>query len=105
MVWLAERADAQYEQQAAIKINRAIASSDAAAQLRHERQILASLDQVTDLTRNVNGITKKVGSVVDHIRAGKGTAGAFVWDDAIYLDLKEMVRDLKRNPWKFLWKE
>ncbi len=44
VVWLAERADAQYEQQAAIKINRAIASSDAAAQLRHERQILASLD-------------------------------------------------------------
>lgn len=44
VVWLAERADAQYEQQAAIKINRAIAASDAAAQLRHERQILASLD-------------------------------------------------------------
>lgn len=44
VVWLAERADAQYEQQAAIKINRSIASSDAAAQLRHERQILASLE-------------------------------------------------------------
>ena len=44
VVWLAERADAQYEQQAAIKINRAIAASDAAAQLRHERQILASLE-------------------------------------------------------------
>ncbi|MCC6999615.1 MAG: MCE family protein [Deltaproteobacteria bacterium] len=68
-------------------------------------KILAALDQVTDLTKNVNGITRKVGGVVDHIRAGKGTAGAFVWDDAIYLDLKEMVRDLKRNPWKFLWKE
>ncbi|HWT15539.1 MAG TPA: serine/threonine-protein kinase, partial [Patescibacteria group bacterium] len=44
IVWLAERADTQYEQQVAIKINRAIASGDAAAQLRHERQILASLD-------------------------------------------------------------
>jgi len=44
VVWLAERADAHYEQQAAIKINRAIAASDAAAQLRHERQILATLE-------------------------------------------------------------
>lgn len=44
VVWLAERADAQYVQQAAIKINRAIASGDAAAQLRHERQVLASLE-------------------------------------------------------------
>jgi phospholipid/cholesterol/gamma-HCH transport system substrate-binding protein len=68
-------------------------------------KIIASLDQVTDLAKNVNGITKKVGGIVDHVRAGKGTAGAFIWDDAMYIDLKEMVRDLKRNPWKFLWKE
>jgi len=68
-------------------------------------KILASLDQLTDLTKNVNGITKKVGGIVDHVRQGKGTAGAFIWDDAVYLDVKEMVRDLKRNPWKFLWKE
>jgi tetratricopeptide (TPR) repeat protein len=44
VVWLAERADAHYQQQVAIKINRAIASGDAAAQLRHERQILATLE-------------------------------------------------------------
>ena len=25
--------------------------------------------------------------------------------EELYADLKEMVRDLRRNPWKFLWKE
>ena len=36
---------------------------------------------------------------------GKGTAGALLVDPQIYDDLKELVRDLKRNPWKFFWKE
>ena len=38
-------------------------------------------------------------------RKGKGTAGALLVDQQIYDDLKELVRDLKRNPWKFFWKE
>jgi phospholipid/cholesterol/gamma-HCH transport system substrate-binding protein len=39
------------------------------------------------------------------VRKGKGTAGALLVDPQIYDDLKELVRDLKRNPWKFFWKE
>jgi len=39
------------------------------------------------------------------LRKGKGTAGALLVDEQIYDDLKELVRDLKRNPWKFFWKE
>ena len=66
---------------------------------------LSQIYQVTELAKTVNGMSKKVSGIVDHVRAGKGTAGAFIWDDAIYVDMKEMVRDLKRNPWKFLWKE
>ena len=34
-----------------------------------------------------------------------GSVGALVMDEAIYDDLQEMVRDLKHNPWKFLWRE
>lgn len=44
VVWLAERADGQYDLQVAIKINRGYAGAGAQAQLRHERQILAALD-------------------------------------------------------------
>ena len=39
------------------------------------------------------------------MRAGKGTAGALISRDEIYADLRELIRDLKRNPWKFFWKE
>jgi phospholipid/cholesterol/gamma-HCH transport system substrate-binding protein len=44
------------------------------------------------------------GLVVD-IRAGKGTVGKLLTREEIYADVKEMVRDLRRNPWKFFWKE
>jgi len=44
------------------------------------------------------------GAVTD-LRAGKGTAGALLSRDELYSDLRELIRDLKRNPWKFFWKE
>ena len=43
--------------------------------------------------------------MVGNVRHGKGTAGALLVEPQIYDDLKELARDLKRNPWKFFWKE
>ena len=37
--------------------------------------------------------------------AAREGAGALLVEQQIYDDLKELVRDLKRNPWKFFWKE
>lgn len=70
---------------------------------------LASVDKALDsagaaagraatLLDNTNGI------VVD-LRAGKGTVGALLSRDELYADIRELLRDLKRNPWKFFWKE
>ncbi len=54
----------------------------------------------------------KVESILDNaeavsadIRAGRGVVGALLQDPELYDDMKEMMRDLKRHPWKFLWKE
>ena len=33
------------------------------------------------------------------------SAGALIAREEIYADLREMLRDLKKNPWKFFWKE
>ena len=90
VVWLAERADAQYEQQAAIKINRAIAASDAAAQLRHERQILASLDHPV-IARLLDGGETDDGHpylVMEYVRGEPLTAAC----RRRGLDLRDRVR-------------
>jgi len=39
------------------------------------------------------------------VRRGKGTLGALLNDREVYDDIRELLLDLKRNPWKVLWKE
>lgn len=63
------------------------------------------LDRVLALTRKADTIVGDTQRIVSDVRAGRGTAGALVMDREVYEDVKEMVRDLKRNPWKFFWKE
>jgi phospholipid/cholesterol/gamma-HCH transport system substrate-binding protein len=71
------------------RIDRAIAVADKAA---------AAATQADGLLTNVNGL-------VTDLRAGKGTAGGLLARDDVYADLRELIRDLKRNPWKLFWKE
>src|SRR5262245_15501550 len=64
-----------------------------------------TIDQLVKLSDRVQSLTADAQHIVGQIKQGKGTAGALLVDETIYDDLKEMVRDLKRNPWKFLWRE
>ena len=43
--------------------------------------------------------------VMGTIRRGQGTVGGLATDPQLYDDLKEMVRDIKRNPWKLFWRD
>jgi phospholipid/cholesterol/gamma-HCH transport system substrate-binding protein len=84
---------------------------DSAAELgkiigpEQRKKILKILDRVLTITQKVDGLAGDAAHIVAEVRRGKGTAGALVMDREIYEDIKEMVRDLKRNPWKFFWKE
>ena len=71
------------------RIDKAIDAADKAA---------SAADRAGGLIDNVNGL-------VTDLRNGKGTAGALLARDELYSDLRELIRDLKRNPWKFFWKE
>jgi phospholipid/cholesterol/gamma-HCH transport system substrate-binding protein len=62
-------------------------------------------DQAGRAAGKAGGLIDNVNGVVTDLRAGKGTAGALLSKDELYADLREMIRDLKRNPWKFFWKE
>jgi phospholipid/cholesterol/gamma-HCH transport system substrate-binding protein len=71
------------------RVDRTIAVADKAA---------TAVGQAGTLIDNVNGL-------VTDLRAGKGTAGALLSRDELYSDIRELIRDLKRHPWKFFWKE
>ena len=64
-----------------------------------------ALDELVAVGDKAEKLTSDAQSLVADVKKGKGTAGALLVDPQIYDDLKELVRDLKRNPWKFFWKE
>jgi phospholipid/cholesterol/gamma-HCH transport system substrate-binding protein len=70
-----------------------------------QAKLKKTLDEVAQLATRANATAADAQSIVSHIKKGNGTVGALVMDEAIYDDVQEMVRDLKHNPWKFLWRE
>jgi phospholipid/cholesterol/gamma-HCH transport system substrate-binding protein len=70
-----------------------------------KQKIARALDELVSVGDKVDRLSGDAQAVMADIKKGKGTAGALLVDEQIYDDLKELVRDLKRNPWKFFWKE
>jgi ABC-type transporter Mla subunit MlaD len=62
-------------------------------------------DKAASAAGKAGGLIDNVNGMVTDLRAGKGTAGALLARDEVYSDLRELIRDLKRNPWKLFWKE
>ena len=61
-------------------------------------QVGVTMGKVDAILTDVKGISATV-------RSGKGTVGALLADREMYDDLRELMADIKRHPWKFLWKE
>jgi phospholipid/cholesterol/gamma-HCH transport system substrate-binding protein len=72
---------------------------------KQQERIRKALGDLAQLAERANATAADAQAIVSHIKTGKGTVGALVMDEAIYDDMQEMVRDLKHNPWKFLWRE
>jgi len=66
---------------------------------------IGAADKAASAAGKAGGLIDNVNGMITDLRAGKGTAGALLARDDIYSDLRELIRDLKRNPWKFFWKE
>jgi phospholipid/cholesterol/gamma-HCH transport system substrate-binding protein len=72
---------------------------------QEQEKIRKALTDIAQLAERANATAADAQAIVTHIKSGKGTLGALVMDEEIYDDMQEMVRDLKHNPWKFLWRE
>lgn len=88
--------------EALANLNRVSATVGDPAQQERIRKLLSDLAQ---LAERANATVADTQVIVSHIKKGEGTVGALVMDEEIYDDVQEMVRDLKHNPWKFLWRE
>jgi phospholipid/cholesterol/gamma-HCH transport system substrate-binding protein len=72
---------------------------------QQQEKIKKALQDVAQLAERANATVADTQAIVAHIKKGEGTVGALVMDEEVYDDMQELVRDLKHNPWKFLWRE
>jgi phospholipid/cholesterol/gamma-HCH transport system substrate-binding protein len=88
--------------EAAANLNRVSATVGSPEQ---QAKLQKAIDEIEQLAGRANATAADAQSIVAHIKKGEGTVGSLVMDEQIYDDVQEMVRDLKHNPWKFLWKQ
>lgn len=62
-------------------------------------------EDVDDITTRAKKATIDAQALVSRVKRGEGTVGALMTDEAVYDDIQELLRDLKHNPWKILWRE
>ena len=73
--------------------------------------LLAKGELVGEDPMVMNNVFKSAKNVVDNLDTGvtrvlnkEGTVGKILYDDKLYDELDALVTDLKKNPWKLLWK-
>lgn len=57
-----------------------------------------------ETAKNIHEISFDFKDILNSIKKQKGTIGRLFYDDSIYQHLDEMFLDLKRHPWKLLYK-
>ena len=65
----------------------------------------AGHQKVIRVLDRVDGAMEDVQEVTKNARTGRGTIGGLLMDNELFTDLKLMLKDLKRHPWKFIWRE
>ncbi len=76
--------------------------------LATEQRVERTLDAVDKAGRaadHAGTLLANANGAVSDVREGKGSVGALITRLDVYDDIREMVRDLRRNPWKLIWKE
>jgi phospholipid/cholesterol/gamma-HCH transport system substrate-binding protein len=68
------------------------------------RKLKEALSHYAAAGARLDSLAARGERIVARIEAGEGSAGGFIKDPAVYEDLKAFVTDLKKHPWKVLWK-
>ncbi len=89
----------------AVKNARDLSDSANRIVVGNEQKINASIDNLHQSSEDLAMISGDARQMVKQVRDGEGTVGQLLNDREIYDDLKETMRQIKRQPWKILWKE
>ncbi|MCP3103647.1 MlaD family protein [Myxococcus sp. K15C18031901] len=69
------------------------------------QRVKAALAHVTTAAGQLESIAARADRVLAKIEAGEGTVGAALQDPTLYEELRTLTTDLRKHPWKILWKD
>lgn len=69
------------------------------------KSVAEILANARDAAQRLSSITEDARILTQSLRRGEGTLGGLLRDPTVYEDVKELLRELKRNPWKLMWRE
>jgi phospholipid/cholesterol/gamma-HCH transport system substrate-binding protein len=69
------------------------------------QRVKVALERFTAAAGSLEGIAARADRVLAKIEGGEGTAGAVLKDPGLYNELRTLVTDLRKHPWKILWKD
>ena len=72
---------------------------------QQEGSLNNALANVDTITSNLADASADAAELMDYVNSGRGTVGALLRDDELYDDIRELIRELKRRPWRLIWKE
>lgn len=81
--------------------------SAVSGQLNEEdgKRLKSAIEKYSQAGDRLDSIATRGERILAKLEAGEGTAGAMLKDPQVYDDLKALVTDLRKNPWKVLWKD
>jgi phospholipid/cholesterol/gamma-HCH transport system substrate-binding protein len=69
------------------------------------QRLKLALERFTAAGVQLEQLAARADRVLARIDAGEGTGGALLNDPTIYNELRMLITDLRKHPWKILWKD
>jgi len=57
---------------------------------------------IYEFSRRIDTLISTTQEILERIKGREGTVGRLLYDDSLYLELEELVKDLRKHPWKLL---
>jgi len=71
----------------------------------NRQKVQESVDNLHTSSENLREVSEQTNTMVARIEKGEGTVGQLMNDREVYDDLRELLRIIKRQPWKIMWKK
>src|SRR5581483_3823138 len=75
------------------------------ASAKNKEDLQNTISRLDRISSQVEAASGSVAALTQEIQKGQGVANELIYDKQMGQDLKDLVADLKNNPWKLMWKK